>query len=127
MAYRNRRALYREAMRLDRTPYPEWQMRNGVAGYLEWELPQKNGAIWYADLGLGPSGADYLFEIKSHREEQSASDWTRQVRKYERSSGLTCFLVVAHPLGEVQVEYLKLSRVQVIDLRTLPEELSETR
>jgi hypothetical protein len=100
---------------------------------LEYEL---RGGKWFADLALFRSVwlADddpaidlrvserellFLVEVKSEREEQSASGWYRQTRCYSQASGVPCVLAVAHSLGETQREYLKLAYVPVCDIRKL--------
>lgn len=59
----------------------------------------------------------FLMEIKSEAEAQTASGWTRQVKRYENLSGVPVILVVAHDLGDVQAKYLAVAGVKLLDLR----------
>lgn len=74
----------------------------------------------YVDLAVFSYDRPILFvEVKSKQEAQSASAWTRQIRRYAKEGKAPCILCVAHDLGEVQKKYLALVNVQVVDLRTL--------
>ncbi len=65
-----------------------------------------------------------LLEIKSSREAQSASAWTRQVRYYARQAKVPCLLVVAHDLGDVQRRYLEETLTPWLDLRRMGRRLA---
>ena len=60
-----------------------------------------------------------LLEIKSKRENQSASSWTSQIRGYEKFSGVPCVLVVAHDLSPAISRYLKFANIKIVDVRNL--------
>jgi hypothetical protein len=88
---------------------------------LEYPLAHPNGEL-YVDVAVfrgAPRQVSFLLEIKSASEHQSASSWTRQIRGYERLSGVPCVLVIAHDLGSVQSDYLREAGIRIVDLRTL--------
>lgn len=75
----------------------------------------------YVDLAVfWDDDLSFLMEIKSKREPQTASGWTRQLRRYEKAAKVPAALVVAHDLGDVQAKYLREADVHVVDLRKLP-------
>lgn len=97
-----------------------------VRGFLEPKLARK---VWteleyaitdrdFADVAVFEGDRlAFLMEIKSEAEAQTASGWTRQVKRYENLSGVPVILVVAHDLGDVQSKYLSAANVRLLDLR----------
>lgn len=85
-----------------------------VTTELEYEITPTD----YADLAVfWDGGPKFLMEVKSKNEIQSASGWSRQVKRYERTAGLPCVLVIAHDLGSLQRRYLEAADIHVVDLR----------
>lgn len=83
---------------------------------LEYEIEN----VGFVDLAVfWDDELTFMMEIKSKREPQTASGWTRQVRKYEKAAKVPTVLVIAHDLGDVQEKYLKAADIHVLDLRTL--------
>jgi hypothetical protein len=82
---------------------------------LEYEFP---GEIErFVDIAIFVGHKPLLFvEIKSKYEAQSASGWSRQVRRYARLSEAPCILAVSHKLGDVQREYLRATHTPVLYL-----------
>jgi hypothetical protein len=88
---------------------------------LEYEIKTQCGSPLWVDLAaFSEAGLPmHLFEVKSKREAQSASGWTRQVRQYTKLTGIPCSLVIAHDLSEVNERYLRFADVKVFDLRRI--------
>jgi hypothetical protein len=87
--------------------YPLTHSHNKYATYVD---------IAYIDWFQLPT---LLLEIKSAREPQSPSAWTRQVREYEAAANAPCILVIAHDLEFWMRQYLALAHVPVLDLRSI--------
>lgn len=83
---------------------------------LEYEITDKD----FVDIAVFYDNTlQFLMEIKSKRETQSASAWTRQVKRYIKRAQRPCCLVIAHELGATQQKYLEVAAVRVVDLREI--------
>lgn len=97
-----------------------WDLRESLTCEPEYAVESVDAYARYVDLALCLLGEPVLLlEIKSEREAQSASAWSRQTRDYARALGVPCVLVIAHDLGKTQRKYLEFTKVPVCDLRTI--------
>lgn len=98
------------------------ESRRAFYAVLEYAVGSKDdGDYGWVDLALLDEADTpvLLLEVKSKREPQSASGWTRQVRNYQRLTQVPCILVVAHDLAPWMKRYFRASSANWLDVRTV--------